>query len=306
MEPVIDVHTHLGNILYPGGGSLIEKTGLKKIGIFDPISISEALLHRDFRGGDKLYRLLGRWVTKAERARNFMATRENCRKSMDEAGVTYAVCLPIAPYLTFEDLRQAAVKDPGIIPFTSVDYTRTYDVSSEIAAHVAAGARGLKLHPTIQNIPLTSRETFAAVEAFAPHDLPVLFHCGYSSYYLDEETHKENPAYSEIHYCRDLVRAFPKVSFVAGHAGIYQVGEVISMLSGFPNVSVDISFQSPEKIRDLLSSFGPNRVMYGSDWPWGSRKTPMKTVKIACRGDKVLERKIYYENAARLLRMEPH
>ena len=304
MEPVIDVHTHLGDILYPGGGALIEKTGVMKAMIFDPITISEALLHRDFGGGDGLYRLMGRWVTRAERARNFTATRENCRKSMDEAGVTHTVCLPIAPYLTFEDLRQAAEKDPGIIPFTSIDYTRSYDVSSELSTHVAEGARGLKLHPAIQNIPLTSKETFAAVEAFAPHGLPVLFHCGYSSYYLDGESHKENPSFSDIHYCRDLVKAFPGVRFIAGHAGIYQVGDVISMLSGFPNVSVDISFQSPEKIRDLLKSFGPERVMYGSDWPWGGRKTPMKTVKIACRGDLALERKIFYENAARLLRIQ--
>ena len=27
---IIDAHTHLGNILYPGGGELIEKTGVKK------------------------------------------------------------------------------------------------------------------------------------------------------------------------------------------------------------------------------------------------------------------------------------
>lgn len=304
MEPVIDVHTHLGDILYPGGGALIEKTGVKKAWIFDPISISEALLHRDFGGGDTLYRLMGTWVTRAERARNFTATRENCRKSMDEAGVTHSACMPIAPYVTFEDLRLAADKDPGIIPFTSVDYTRAHDVSSELSAHVAAGARGLKLHPTIQNIPLTSKETFAAVEAFSTHGLPVLFHCGYSSYYLDGERHRENPSLSEIHYCRDLVKAFPEVSFIAGHAGIYQVGEVISMLSGFPNVSVDISFQSPERVRDLLRSFGPDRVMYGSDWPWGGRKTPMKIVKIACRGDRALERKIFYENAARLMKIE--
>jgi hypothetical protein len=74
MEPVIDVHTHLGDILYPGGGSLIEKKGVRKARIFDPISISEVLLHRDFGGGDTLYRLMGRWVTRAERARNFTAT----------------------------------------------------------------------------------------------------------------------------------------------------------------------------------------------------------------------------------------
>ncbi|HPR56657.1 MAG TPA: amidohydrolase family protein [Deltaproteobacteria bacterium] len=303
MEPVIDVHTHLGDILYPGGGSLIEMTGVKKARIFDPISISEAFLHRDLVGGQALQRIMGDIVTRAERARNFTATRENCRKSMDEAGVTYTACMPIAPYVTFADLRKAAAKDAGIIPFTSVDYSRIEDVQALLGADVAAGARGLKLHATIQNIPLTSRETFAAVEAFAPHGLPVLFHCGYSSYYMDGEKYRENPSYSEIPPCRDLVKAFPGVNFIAGHAGLFQVREVISLLSAYPNVSVDISFQPPEKIRELVASFGPERVMYGTDWPWGSRKTAMKAVKIACSGDGSLERKIFHDNAARLLKM---
>jgi uncharacterized protein len=82
---------------------------------------------------------------------------------------------------------------------------------------------------------------------------------------------------------------------------MFQVRQVIELLSGCPNVSVDISFQSPEKIRELLKSFGPERVMYGTDWPWGSRLTAIKTLKAACRGDKGIERKVFFENAAHLM-----
>ena len=301
MYAAIDAHTHLGDILYRGGGDLIDKKGVVKPRIFDPISISEAILHRDLGGGYLLYRLLGKWVTKAERARNFTATYENCRRSMDEAGITHTVCLPIPPHVNFDDLRAASTKDQGIIPFTGIDYTRDYDVYAALAGDVKAGAKGLKLHPTIQCVPLTSKRTFDAVEAFAPHGLPVLFHCGYSSYYLGGEKSKENPSYSEIHYAADLVKAFPMVSFIAGHAGIFQVREVMALLSSYKNVSVDISFQSPEKIRDLLRAFGPERVMYGSDWPWGSRVAMKKALTIACGEDKGLERRVFFENAARLM-----
>ena len=30
MEKIIDMHAHLGDICYPNGGTLIEKTGIKK------------------------------------------------------------------------------------------------------------------------------------------------------------------------------------------------------------------------------------------------------------------------------------
>lgn len=304
MYSIIDAHTHLGNILDPDGGSLIERKGAGKTLAFDPISLSEALLHRDFGGGDMLFRLILKWVVKAERARNLTATRENIRISMDEAGVVYSACMPVPPYVTFEDLERAAEKDRGIVPFTGVDYTRECDLQAELDRHVSAGARGLKLHPVIQCMPLNSRKTFEAVEAFAPHGLPVLFHCGYSSYYLNGETGRERPDYGgNIAHAETLIRAFPGVKFIAGHAGMYQVREVIGLLAGYPNVFVDISFQSPEKIRELFKSLGPERVLYGSDWPWGSRLTAIRTLTKACRGNKSLERLVFFENAAELMKL---
>jgi predicted TIM-barrel fold metal-dependent hydrolase len=109
--------------------------------------------------------------------------------------------------------------------------------------------------------------------------------------------------YGEIHYARDLVAAFPKVSFIAGHAGLFQVDDVMSMLGGFSNVYVDITFQSPATIRKLIQVFGPERVLYGSDWPWGNHLPAIKLVRNACKGDRGLEDLIFHENAARLLKM---
>ncbi|MBW2596417.1 MAG: amidohydrolase family protein [Deltaproteobacteria bacterium] len=303
MDMIIDVHTHLGDILYPGGGELIEKKGIRKKKIFDPVSISEAGLHRNYGLDGLLYRLLARWVTIAERQRNLTATRENFRRSMDGAGVILSACMPIPSHVTFEDLKIASQKDQGIIPFTGIDYTKNYDLEANLEADVKAGARGLKLHPIVQCVPLTSKRTFEVVEAFEPHGLPVLFHCGISSYYLGGEKVKENPTYGEIHYAKELVDAFPRVNFIAGHAGLFEVGDVIEMLGKYKNVWVDISFQSPGTIKKLIKILTPERVLYGSDWPWGNRLTSIKTVKKACQGDKGLERQVFFENAAELMNL---
>ena len=301
---IIDIHTHLGDILYPNGGTLIGQRNVRKKILFDMVSVSEVLLHNGVSDAfdQWLYQKTYSLVTRASRARNATATLENMRRSMDAAGVDKSACMPLPPYLTFEDLMRAREKDDGIIPFTGIDYTRGYDVASALKKDVEGGAKGMKLHPIIQRASLDMQKTFEAVEAFASHGLPVLFHCGISSYYLGEEQRqKENAALGGIEYARQLVAAFPKVPFIAGHAGLFEYRQVMELLGEFKNVYVDTSFQSPGHVRALLKVFGPDRVLYASDWPYGNRKPAVKIVKKACRGDKSLEKRIFYENVASLI-----
>ncbi len=302
---IIDVHTHLGDILYPGGGEQICEKGARKKILFDPILISEAVLFKTNSYMEWLMdHVLEDQITKACRARNKTATLENMRCSMDEEGVVKNVCLPIAPNLLFEDLQKAAEVDAGIIPFTTVDFTRDYDLEATLSRDVGKGAKGLKLHPIIQKEPLTSKKTFEAVEAFARFNLPVLFHCGIQSYYTGKEKFTvQDPSYGELHYARELVAAFPNVSFIAGHSGMFQCEDTMKLLGSFKNVYVDTSFQSPERVKKLISVFGPEKVMYGSDWPWGSRAAVIKATKKACNGDKSLEKLIFFENAQQLLKL---
>jgi len=303
---IIDAHSHLGDILYPGGGALIWKRCVKKRIRLDIVTTSELGLHKTLSGkaGALFYRTFLDLVTRCERARNETATLENMRRSLEDAGVDKTVCLPVPPHVTFEDLLEASRQDSAVIPFTGVDFEHWGDVQARLDRDVKAGARGLKLHPIIQKEPLNSRRTFEAVEAFAPHGLPVLFHCGVSSYYLGpEKTRNQVMLYGSIEHARALVSAFPKVTFVAGHAGLFQVKEVMDLLGPFRNVCVDVSFQPPGGIRELLAVFGPERVMYASDWPWGNRPPAIRAVRIACRGDSKLEDLVFRQNAERILKL---
>ncbi len=300
---IIDAHIHLGDILYPDGGRLIEEKGVRKAWVLDPISLSELFLH-PFLSGANYDSWIFRLAVRADRARNRTATRKNLAEAMGKTGVTHCAVMPIPPYVTFDDLRRAAEKEPAILPFTGVDYTRDYDVDAALAEDVKNGARGMKLHPIIQNTPLTSKRTFQAVEAFGRHGLPVLFHAGVSHYYLDEdEKHGTNPEFGQIRYARELVEAFPRVPFIVGHAGLFQYREVMESLGGFPNVWVDVSIHSPGRIRKLIDVFGPEKVLNASDWPWGRMNTSLRAVKRACRGDRGLERRILCENAAELMKL---
>ncbi len=301
-EKIIDMHTHLGNILYPGGGELIEKKGIKKDIKFDIITLSEKMLHFDLGDKSMERKMFGKWITLAERARNLTATRENMRRSMDEAGVLANAVMPVPPYVNFSDLAGAAKKDGGILPFTGIDFSQSSDaIDLQLEADVKAGAKGLKLHPVIQKEKLTSAKTMTAIESFMRYNLPVLCHCGMSSYYPLNEHYMEESLYGEIFYIRNLARAFPEVRFIAGHSGLYEVEDAINMLHPYGNVYMEISFQNPRTIRRLIKTFGPERILYGTDWPWGDRLTAVKCVQRACGKDKIMAGRIFYENAAELL-----
>jgi predicted TIM-barrel fold metal-dependent hydrolase len=300
---IIDVHSHLGDILYPNGGKLIEKQGVPMPSAFDLVAYNESMLHRSFGIGDKLYNLLYKWATKAERNRNFAATLENMSHSIDEVGIDYTVCLPIAPYVTYADLAKAREKDPRILPFTSIDFALGEGAAKQVMQDVAEGACGLKLHPIIQRKRLDDPLLLQVLQEYSSVKKPVLTHAGVSHYYLGEEDQLNHPDNGKINYVELLVRTFPNIDFIVGHAGLFQVDEVMTRLKGLDNVWVDTSFQSPEVIQKLIKTFGADKVMYASDWPYGYRKPALKAVTVACKGDKALEQMLFYENAARLLKL---
>ncbi|MGE5397637.1 MAG: amidohydrolase family protein [Chitinophagales bacterium] len=304
MAMIIDVHSHLGDILNHGGGGLIEQKNVIMEKMWDPQTTNENQLNRSFGLGAVAYALTEYWATKAQRARNFTATLENMQKSLNEAAVDYTVCLPIAPYVMFDDLIRAKEKEPRILPFTSVDFTREHNITAQLEADQARGAFGLKLHPIIQSTPLNNSRTLEALQACSKLKLPVLIHGGVSNYYLGKEKKRNVPANGRIAYIEKAIRAFPSVNFIVGHAGLFQVNEVCSRLRGLANVWVDTSFQSPEIIVKLIKVFGEERVMYASDWPFGYRPPHIKTVKVACKGNRELEDRLLFKNAKKVLGLE--
>ncbi|MFP4445022.1 MAG: amidohydrolase family protein [Desulfosudaceae bacterium] len=224
---------------------------------------------------------------------------------MDQTGVTAAVCLPLPPHVVFSDVKAAAEKDPGLIPFTGVDFSDTSQLDEQFEAEVAAGAKGLKLHPIIQKVSFTDPRMKKVVRSFMRFDLPILFHAGVSNYYVGGEKGKNIPEYGGITEAAELVAAFPEAKFIVGHAGMFDVKDVRQLLGEYQNVWVDTSLQSPGSIRKLIEVFGEDKVLFASDWPFGCRKPAIKAVKAACKGNERLERKVFYENACRLFKIDP-
>ncbi|MGB1253026.1 MAG: amidohydrolase family protein [Candidatus Promineifilaceae bacterium] len=295
---IIDFHTHLGDVLQQDGGSIIRHGRVRKPIIFDPLLLFESRQWRATRGA----RLLAQQCIKAGMARSATATLANIQQAMQQCAVDFCVTLPVFPNVTFNDLKSAARQDPRMLPFTSVDFSSIDTVEQKLSADVSEGAHGLKLHPILQKVPLNHPDTYAAVEAFAVHNRPILFHSGVSEYYTEQtDKHRAAPEYGNIEGAVELVTNFPGVNFVVGHAGMDSVDQTMQQMGHLHNVWVEISFQSPERVRELVSVFGPERVLYGSDWPWGNMWATMNVVSTVTRHDPALAYRILYANAQDLL-----
>jgi len=296
---IIDVHSHLGDILYPGGGQLIFRKGIS----FPSPSLLHRLYEKSLFRETPATRVINAafpmMTVNCERRRNSAATLENFQASLQGTDIDMCVCAPVAPYNTFKDITAANEADPRVIPFTSPDFTSSR--TADLLAEDLLKAAGVKIHPILQEVEADSPKVMEALEAVSAYSKPVLLHSGKAVYYSKDENKGCYVNFASIDKIERLISSFPRVKFIVGHAGLSEISQVIELLPKYKNAYVDTSFQPPEAIRALVSAFGGGRVMYASDWPYGLRPPAIRAAEEACLGDTSLRRAIFYDNAAGLL-----
>ena len=133
----------------------------------------------------------------------------------------------------------------------------------------------------------------------------------------------------QIPHAIKLVSKCPDVVFILDHCGVPQVKEknldpwraYITEIAGFPNVSCKISglvaYADPKRwtsedlrpfVEHAITSFGWDRVLFGSDWPVctlsASYQQWVEALKAITQGtDEVNRRKLFYDNAVRVYRL---
>jgi uncharacterized protein len=311
---IIDCHTHVGNILKLLGGKQVHDEMIRAFNLMEEDAPWYKIFDYGYWRALKQYRpkqelgvigsyIRDQWMIRSEHRRVRAATFKNLADVMAANGVGYACVLPVPPNVLLDDIK--GENYPNILRFGSVDFDSETRIEEAIEDALSKGARGLKLHPILQRIRLTDPRVLIAVEKFGKSRYPVMLHVGENSYYHGTNPDREMPGLGgNIDDVEDLVKKFPNVNFIIGHAGLGQVDQVIKKLSRYSNVYVDVSFQSPEGIMILIEKFGPKRVLFGSDWPFGDIRTMIKNVEEACGRDEENKILIFSRNTADLVGLE--
>jgi predicted TIM-barrel fold metal-dependent hydrolase len=164
-----------------------------------------------------------------------------------------------------------------LIPFLRLDLNET--PLEEAKRCLAAGARGIKLHPRAQKFTATDDRLAPVFEIASEHEVPILIHGG-----------RGLPPIAEG--LRTLVDRYPGTTLIIAHAGIADLADLARCMAGRPNVLFDTSTWSPVDLLDFYRQVPPEQVVYASDYPYGQQPSSLliavKTARVAGYDDDLL------------------
>lgn len=298
---IIDSHAHIGDIFHENK-NITFKVGIEKGNYEDPFIECE-------RSGytQPLIPKNPTDLIHAGQFRSWEWTLENLTKELDEhPEVEGIVMLPIWPNQTYEEYWAAAALEPRIIPFTTcVLSMETGAMQDKLRQDIANGAKGLKLHPTIQNLALDDPKTEAAVKVFRDADLPVLTHCGANPYYTEDSPFSKvtTPAYSDFPEIVKFCHKWADTKIIVAHCCSF-AEMLYEGTKGLENVYTDTSMCSAEKMRLGVELLGEDKVLFGTDVPFGSFHYSIAELDKAFPDAPDVLDKVAYANMATLMHLE--
>jgi hypothetical protein len=288
------MHTHAQDILFSGGSDIQPSRGLL-IRLFELQKFNWPMPHG--KSEDKVYHFLRRRIARETQWRNAMASGDALSREMRENNIAFSVCHPIEPYGCTGELLSLSKKNGSLLPFASVD-PRDPERVQKLKAYMSAGCRGLKLHPIIQDFHPESRECLEIVEEFSRYNLPVLFHSGRTAYYLPES---KSESYAHLENYTKVFASFPKTKFVFGHMGMFEAAKAVEIAQVFKNVYLETSFQPLRMVRRAVEKVGGDRVLFGTDWPFGGQRYSLAVVMRLTDGNPSLRERMLWKNAEELI-----
>lgn len=300
LGPAIDVHTHLA-LTYVRRHTVDLTRETPRVEHYLPASQAiemDVYQNRNFTADD-LQRMtrelsVGAMTCGGRRATH---TLPNLAREMRALGVSRSVLLPIDfPVLSHNaDAWLAAARGRReFLCFGSV-HPFVRHPAAVLDRQVAAGARGIKVHPAVQLVPPDHDRCMRLYRLCAERALPVLFHCGP----VDIET-KLGRKFSQVARYERAIAETPDCTFVLGHAGALQMPLALDFARRYPNVSVEIASQSVSALQQILDTVEPTRIMYGSDWPFYHQAIGLAKVFMATGENEALRRAVLSGNATRL------
>ena len=143
-----------------------------------------------------------------------------------------------------------------------LDSLNYYLKTLETALNQTDKILGTKLHPSFDKLPVTHAEFDPIFNRLEKDGLIALIHCGR---WIEV---------SGSHHAIERAMEHPDVTFILAHMGGNELDlslKTITAAEPLENVYLDTSnCRVPKVIEKAVEALGPNRVLFGSDTPWGS------------------------------------
>jgi predicted TIM-barrel fold metal-dependent hydrolase len=143
----------------------------------------------------------------------------------------------------------------------------------------AGGIAGLKIHPQVGGFACGElyHKTKGLVEYASNAKLPILIHTGH----IPTERLKGMNGCIDVAALEPLIADFPEAKIVLAHIGWESWRTVLDMGQRYANILVETSWQPAKIIRRAVDTLGPERVLFGSDFPLFNQSIAYQQVKDA-------------------------
>lgn len=233
---------------------------------------------------------------------SYRGTLNELKSSMAENDVDISVVLPIAttPTQSTSINRYAAEINqlPGIISFGSVHPIQE-NAEEELIRIKKAGLLGIKLHPEYQHFYINSPEGLHILQLAEDLGLYVVLHAG-------ADAGAPAPYHCTPKQLCDALSVVSGENIIAAHMGGYMLWEEVLRYLGDSKIMVDTSFclpmMPPRLAEDIIKTFTPDRVLFGSDSPWATPREILSALKNLSLSAEALD-KITHKNACRILNL---
>lgn len=166
------------------------------------------------------------------------------------------------------------------------------DIEADVNELIALGLKGVKLHPDIQRFKIDDYRMLKIYE-LCEGKLPILMHTG--DYRYD---------FSNPNRMIPILDIYKNLTVIGAHFGGWSIWEeATEKLSKYENFYVDCSSSlyaiSPDKAKELIMTYGVNRVLFGTDYPlWPPEDELERFMKIDLTEQQ--REDILYNNTAKL------
>jgi len=203
-------------------------------------------------------------------------TPDELLRIMDRDGVDCAIAVAVAT----RPSQVPSINDwllnlnrPRLIPFGAL-HPHYEDIPGEIRRLLDAGIKGIKLQPHFQDYRLDDPATLRMFEIIGDR-MVVLLHGGNEIIPIPDV----QPTPPRV---RSLLRQFPQVRFIIAHLGASGLWDDVEEHLVGENAYFDASYVfdicSDEQIERIIRNHGPQRVLWGSDFPWQAPEQGLRGV----------------------------
>jgi predicted TIM-barrel fold metal-dependent hydrolase len=212
---------------------------------------------------------------------------------MDRYNIDRAIVMaPTEQFPKNQELAASIKGQPRLLSFAVVNPFSEGDGAVELRRAVLEwGMHGLKLMPLRHGYEIDGDAALTVMRAAAELGVPVSIHSGAAQFCLPWQIAR-------------LARKFPTVPVIMDHMGWrYYVDGAIDVAMEQPNIFLETALVGmPGYIRMAVDKVGPERVIYGSDYPTGHPSSMLANVEAANLkpADKEL---VLGGNLARILRL---